>query len=128
MAQLRIALAQINPAVGYLAASRALVLGAARAASAAGAHLLAAPELALTGYPIEDLALRGSFVRGSRAALGELDRRARGRGPWRTRGGGRLPGRHLAHRAALGPSGRLAAERRSRAAPRQGADPFGQAP
>ena len=69
MAQLRIALAQINPIVGDLPGNADLVLEAAREASAAGAHLLAAPELALTGYPIEDLALRGSFVRASQAAL-----------------------------------------------------------
>jgi NAD+ synthase (glutamine-hydrolysing) len=75
MAQLRIALAQINPTVGDLAGNADLVLGAAREASAAGAQLLAAPELALTGYPIEDLALRGSFVRASQAALLGLARR-----------------------------------------------------
>jgi NAD+ synthase (glutamine-hydrolysing) len=74
MAQLRIALAQINPTVGDLAGNTGLVLGAARAAVAAGAHVLAAPELALTGYPIEDLALRGSFVRASQTALEELAR------------------------------------------------------
>jgi NAD+ synthase (glutamine-hydrolysing) len=74
MAQLRIALAQINPTVGDLAGNSALVLAAAREAAAAGAHLLAAPEQALTGYPIEDLALRGSFVQASRAALERLGR------------------------------------------------------
>jgi NAD+ synthase (glutamine-hydrolysing) len=75
MAQLRIALAQINPTVGDLAGNTALVLEAARAASAAGAHLLAAPELALTGYPIEDLALRSSFVQASRESLERLAER-----------------------------------------------------
>ena len=75
MAQLRIALAQINPTVGDLAGNTALVLESARAASAAGAHLLAAPEQALTGYPIEDLALRASFVQASQAALEGLARR-----------------------------------------------------
>jgi NAD+ synthase (glutamine-hydrolysing) len=75
MAQLRIALAQINPTVGDLAGNTALVLESARAASAAGAHVLAAPELALTGYPIEDLALRSSFVHASQAALEGLARR-----------------------------------------------------
>lgn len=75
MAQLRIALAQINPTVGDLAGNTDLVMESAREAAAAGAHLLAAPELALTGYPIEDLALRGSFVRASQAALTALARR-----------------------------------------------------
>jgi len=72
MAQLRIALAQINTTVGDLAGNTASVVQAAREASAAGAHLLGAPELALTGYPIEDLALRASFVQASQAALESL--------------------------------------------------------
>lgn len=74
MAQLRIALAQINTIVGDLARNTELILAAAREAAAAGAQLLATPEMALTGYPIEDLALRGSFVRASQAALEALAR------------------------------------------------------
>jgi NAD+ synthase (glutamine-hydrolysing) len=69
MAQLRIALAQINPTVGDLAGNADLIVATAGEAAASGAQLLAAPELAVTGYPIEDLALRGSFVQASRAAL-----------------------------------------------------------
>jgi NAD+ synthase (glutamine-hydrolysing) len=72
MAQLRIALAQMNPTVGDLAGNAALILDAARRADAAGAHLLAVPEMALTGYPIEDLALRPSFVHAAREALDRL--------------------------------------------------------
>jgi NAD+ synthase (glutamine-hydrolysing) len=72
MAQLRIALAQINPTVGDLAGNTGLIVAAARDAAAAGAQLLGTPEMALTGYPIEDLALRGSFVQASRAALEAL--------------------------------------------------------
>ena len=72
MAQLRIALAQINPTVGDLAGNAELIVAAAREAVAAGAQLLGTPEMALTGYPIEDLALRGSFVQASRAALEAL--------------------------------------------------------
>ncbi|HEU5266795.1 MAG TPA: NAD+ synthase [Jatrophihabitans sp.] len=72
MAQLRIALAQINPTVGDLAGNAALILDSARKAAADGAHILAAPEMALTGYPIEDLALRPSFVQAARAALDQL--------------------------------------------------------
>ncbi|MBS2964572.1 NAD+ synthase [Actinocrinis puniceicyclus] len=82
MAQLRIALAQINPTVGDLTGNARLILGSAREAAAQGAHLLATPEMALTGYPVEDLALRPSFVRAARAALdrlaGELDREGLG--------------------------------------------------
>ncbi|HZU56945.1 MAG TPA: NAD+ synthase [Actinocrinis sp.] len=72
MAQLRIALAQINPTVGDLAGNAALILDSARAAAAQGAHILATPEMGLTGYPIEDLALRPSFVQAARAALDQL--------------------------------------------------------
>jgi NAD+ synthase (glutamine-hydrolysing) len=72
MPQLRIALAQINPTVGDLAGNADLILGAAERAAREGAHLLAVPEMALTGYPIEDLALRPSFVKAARAAMDEL--------------------------------------------------------
>jgi NAD+ synthase (glutamine-hydrolysing) len=72
MAQLRIALAQINPTVGDLSGNAALILDAARRAADEGAHLLAVPEMALTGYPVEDLALRPSFVHAARAALDRL--------------------------------------------------------
>ncbi|MBA2769578.1 MAG: NAD+ synthase [Sporichthyaceae bacterium] len=69
MAQLRLALAQVNPTVGDLPGNADIVLSSARAAAAAGAHVLALPEMVLTGYPIEDLALRRSFVEASRATL-----------------------------------------------------------
>jgi NAD+ synthase (glutamine-hydrolysing) len=72
MAQLRIALAQMNPTVGDLAGNAELILRSAREAAAQGAHLLAVPEMALTGYPVEDLALRPSFVQAARAALDRL--------------------------------------------------------
>jgi NAD+ synthase (glutamine-hydrolysing) len=82
MAQLRIALAQINPTVGDLAGNAARILGAAEGAAREGAHLLVTPEMALTGYPVEDLALRPSFVKAARAATddvaAELDRRGLG--------------------------------------------------
>ena len=72
MAQLRIALAQLNSTVGDLAGNAGLIRRYAGDARQAGAHLLAVPEMALTGYPVEDLALRGSFVEASRAALADL--------------------------------------------------------
>jgi NAD+ synthase (glutamine-hydrolysing) len=72
VAQLRLALAQINPTVGDLDGNAAQVLARAREAAAAGAHVVAFPEMALTGYPVEDLALRRSFVDASRAALAEV--------------------------------------------------------
>src|SRR6187431_455754 len=72
MPTLRIALAQVNPCVGDIAGNTALVLGACRSASEAGAHLVLLPEMVVTGYPIEDLALRESFQRAADAAIGEI--------------------------------------------------------
>lgn len=68
MAPIRLALAQINPTVGDLAGNSALILSQCRAAAAAGADVVLLPEMVLTGYPIEDLALRDSFIEASRAA------------------------------------------------------------
>jgi NAD+ synthase (glutamine-hydrolysing) len=74
MAQLRLALAQVNATVGDLGGNAEVVrLWAAKAAEA-GAHLVAFPEMVLTGYPVEDLALRTSFVDASREALEQLAR------------------------------------------------------
>lgn len=72
MAQLRLALAQVNATVGDLAGNAATVREWTGRAAAEGAHLVAFPEMALTGYPVEDLALRTSFVDASRAALTHL--------------------------------------------------------
>jgi NAD+ synthase (glutamine-hydrolysing) len=72
VAQLRLALAQINPVVGDLDGNAALVLQWARLAADRGAHVLAFPEMALTGYPVEDLALRRSFQDASRAAVADV--------------------------------------------------------
>jgi NAD+ synthase (glutamine-hydrolysing) len=72
VAQLRLALAQHDPAVGDLEGNAAQVLRLAREAAEAGAHVVAFPEMALTGYPVEDLALRRSFVQASRAALADV--------------------------------------------------------
>ncbi|MFJ6616344.1 NAD+ synthase [Kitasatospora sp. NPDC091335] len=72
MPTLRLALCQIDPWVGDLARNSAEVVRRTGQAAAAGAQLVAFPEMALTGYPVEDLALRGSFVEASRGALVEL--------------------------------------------------------
>ena len=74
MAQLRLALAQCNPTVGDLDGNAEKVLRLARQANDAGAHVVAFPEMTLTGYPVEDLALRRSFVEASRATLLEVAR------------------------------------------------------
>ena len=72
MHTLRIALAQVNPCVGDIAGNTALVLTACRAADEAGARLVLLPEMVITGYPIEDLALRESFQRGAAKAVASL--------------------------------------------------------
>jgi NAD+ synthase (glutamine-hydrolysing) len=69
MPQLRIALAQVNATVGDLAGNAALALAWTGRAAAAGARVVVFPEMMLTGYPVEDLALRASFVTASVAAL-----------------------------------------------------------
>lgn len=61
MPSVRFALAQINPTVGALEANYELALRAALQAAEDGANLVAFPEMALTGYPVEDLALRPAF-------------------------------------------------------------------
>ncbi|AIA03228.1 NH(3)-dependent NAD(+) synthetase [Streptomyces noursei] len=70
--RLRLALQQIDSCVGDLARNAAAVVHGTRQAAGQGAHLVAFPEMALTGYPVEDLALRPSFVEASRAALSAL--------------------------------------------------------
>ncbi|HEY4350588.1 MAG TPA: NAD+ synthase [Paraburkholderia sp.] len=68
----RIALAQLNVTVGDFAGNVAKIVAAARAAHSDGAKLLIAPELALSGYPPEDLLLRPAFYAASAAALADL--------------------------------------------------------
>ncbi|MFI8169061.1 NAD+ synthase [Streptomyces sp. NPDC085931] len=72
MPQLRLALNQIDARVGDLAANAESIVRWTRHSAEQGAHLVAFPEMALTGYPVEDLALRSSFVEASRAALRSL--------------------------------------------------------
>ena len=74
MPALRLALAQHDPVVGDLPGNAAQVRRLTRDAAHAGADVVAFPEMALTGYPVEDLALRRSFVDASRAALADLAR------------------------------------------------------
>ncbi|WP_062078963.1 NAD+ synthase [Demequina globuliformis] len=69
MSTLRIALAQVNACVGDIAGNATLIKDRCRAARDQGAEVVAFPEMVLTGYPIEDLALRESFQRATAAAL-----------------------------------------------------------
>jgi NAD+ synthase (glutamine-hydrolysing) len=66
------ALAQINATVGDLAGNARLLAEAARAAHRQGALLVVAPELALAGYPPEDLLLRPAFMQACAETLATL--------------------------------------------------------
>jgi len=70
--QIKLALAQVNPTVGDLSSNRQLCLAAARQAASAGANIVAFPEMVITGYPVEDLALRPSFQAASERELKQL--------------------------------------------------------
>lgn len=72
MSTLRIAVAQLNCVVGDLDHNAALILDAAHRAAAQGADLLLTPELALCGYPPEDLLLRPDFHRACAHALARI--------------------------------------------------------
>jgi len=75
---LRIALAQLNPTVGDLPGNEAKIAGALEEAKAAGAQLVAFPELAVTGYPPEDLLFKEHFLTHARACVDRLAERAVG--------------------------------------------------
>jgi len=82
MPALRLAMAQINPTVGDLAGNSTQILEKVQQAQDFGSNLVLFPELALTGYPIEDLALSKDFLNDSGKALDalaqELSKRGQG--------------------------------------------------
>jgi NAD+ synthase (glutamine-hydrolysing) len=75
MPRLRLALAQSNPIVGDFAGNTDKLLAAAHEAWDAGADLMLTGEMAISGYPIEDLAAQPSFLRAARAAIDALPAR-----------------------------------------------------
>src|SRR2546423_647629 len=72
MNTLRVALAQINPTVGAFECNTSLILDCLERARQTGADLVAFPELALAGYPPEDLLMKPHFVRENRRALDRI--------------------------------------------------------
>ncbi|MEK7807388.1 MAG: NAD+ synthase [Chloroflexota bacterium] len=68
----RLALAQINPTVGDIRGNTALILDYLERARQAQADLVAFPEMAVTGYPPEDLLFKPSFLRDNVAAMEEI--------------------------------------------------------
>jgi NAD+ synthase (glutamine-hydrolysing) len=72
MPKVRLALAQTNPIVGDLESNINQIIEVIDSAIADGANLIQFGEMAITGYPIEDLATRPAFVQAAEAALGQL--------------------------------------------------------
>ena len=69
MPQLRVALAQTNPVVGFISGNLTRLLDDAQRAFDRGADVMVTGELALSGYPIEDLALRDDFLNRCRESV-----------------------------------------------------------
>ena len=101
---MRLALAQLNVIVGDLAGNSARIVAAIGEARAAGADLVVFPELAVTGYPPEDLLLRPGFVKAARTALDEI---ATATGDITALVGCPLFDRDLANACAVMPNGEL---------------------
>ena len=78
MSDLRVALAQINLLVGDVSGNTDKLIAAANDAKAKGAHVVVYPELAVTGYPPEDLLLRPALMEQVEAALHRLRREVAG--------------------------------------------------
>ncbi len=96
---LRVGLAQVNATVGDLAGNAEIIIEWTRRAAARGARVVVFPEMALTGYPVEDLALRASFVEASIAAVRDVAERLSAAGL----GGVAVVAGYLDRRAGLAP-------------------------
>ena len=75
---MRLALAQINPVVGDLEGNRELILERLSEARSNSADLVVFPELAVTGYPPEDLLLRPGFIRAAEESVEQIALETRG--------------------------------------------------
>jgi len=75
---LRIAMAQINPTVGDLSGNRDRIIGCIARARKAKADVVVFPELAVTGYPPEDLVLNPQFVEDNLRVLRDIQRATKG--------------------------------------------------
>lgn len=74
MRSLRIALAQINPTIGDFEGNTSKIFSCITKAKKAGVHLIAFPELAITGYPPEDLLLKTEFIEDNLEALKKIQK------------------------------------------------------
>src|SRR5262245_6368569 len=78
MRRFRVALAQINSTVGDIEANAARIKAGLEQARSMGAQLVAFPELAITGYPPEDLLFKSAFIEANLRALADVARAATG--------------------------------------------------
>ncbi len=78
MRRFRVALAQINPTVGDLEGNVARIRAGLEQARGLGCRLVAFPELAVTGYPPEDLLFKSAFIEANLRARADVARAARG--------------------------------------------------
>jgi NAD+ synthase (glutamine-hydrolysing) len=78
MRRYRVSLAQINPTVGDVEGNARRIVDGLAQARALGADLVAFPELAITGYPPEDLLFKSAFIEANLAALRDVTKAARG--------------------------------------------------
>src|SRR2546425_10005099 len=78
MRRLRVALGQVNPTVGDFDRNVRMIVEAIDQARARGCALVAFPELAITGYPPEDLLFKPAFIEANLRALDEVTRASRG--------------------------------------------------
>jgi len=78
MRRVRVGLAQVNPTVGAIEANARMVVDWMTRARVAGCDIIAFPELALTGYPPEDLLFKPAFIEANLRALGEIAKQSRG--------------------------------------------------
>src|SRR5437867_11444406 len=78
MRRVRVALGQINPTVGDFERNVRMIVEAIDQARALGCALVAFPELAITGYPPEDLLFKPAFIEANLKALDEVTRASRG--------------------------------------------------
>ena len=75
---MKIAIAQMNATVGDIAGNVERIIDFAARARTGGAHVMVTPELAVCGYPPEDLLFRDDFMRACAEAVADLTRRVRG--------------------------------------------------
>lgn len=78
MSTIRLALAQINPIVGDIEGNTNLIVSSIEQARGEGADIVALPELAISGYPPEDLLMKGDFIQANERALRKVAAQSKG--------------------------------------------------